>query len=425
MTSVVRIARPGKMKDVAPSTPVAGQPLADLEAQVALSQALIPLGLQAVAEALEAEVVARAGPRARRTDAQPGVVRWGRQAGSIYLADQKLPIPVPRVRDCRANQERPLATYARLQQPRAADAGLFRKVLVGLSCRQYDAGAEAVPEAFGLSASSVSRRFIRASARQVKTLNERRLAQDTFVALLVDGKTFADDTMVLALGSTLQGQTPILGVVQTATENEVVCAAFLRELLARGLRVEAGLLCVIDGAKGRRKAIQTVFGPQALVQRCQWHNRENVVRYVPLAQQATWRRRLQQAYEQPTYAEARAALGRLRHELRRGNVSAVASLDEGLEETWTLHRLGVFPMRGMSLKTTNGLASLNAQLGQLTDKVDHWRTSDQKHRWVASARLLIEPRLRRIKGYRHLPLLRTALQAESGQAKGQEGIRVA
>jgi transposase-like protein len=419
------MTRQGKMQDVAPSTLVAGHPLAELAAKVALIQALIPLGLQAVSEALEAEVGALAGPRAGRTGGQPGVVRWGQQPGSVSLADQKLPIPVPRVRDRASNQDVSLTTYHRLQQPRAADAGLFRKVLVGLTCRQYKACAEAVPEAFGLSASSVSRRFIRASARQLQTLCERRLDQDEFVALVLDGKTFAADTMVLALGITLQGQKKLLGVVQTATENERVCAAFLRDLLDRGLRVAPGLLCVIDGAKGLRKAIQTVFGAHALVQRCQWHKRENVVRYLPTAQQAAWRRRLQQAYERPTYAEARAALGRLRAELRGLNVSAVASLDEGLEETLTLHRLGLFPVLGVSLKTTNCLESLNAQLGQLTDKVDRWRTSDQKHRWVASALLLIEPRLRRIKGYRQLPLLRVALQAAIGSTERTEEIHVA
>ena len=181
-----------------------------------------------------------------------------------------------------------------------------------------------------------------------------------------------------------------------------MCAAFLRELVERGLRTEQGLLCVIDGAKGLRKAIQTVFGRQAVGQRCQWHKRENVVRYVPNGQQATWRRRLQQAYERPTYAEAKAALLRLRQALRPVHLSAVTSLDAGFEETLTRHRLGVFATLGLSLKTTNCLESLNAQLGQLTDTVDHWRTSDQKQRWVASALLLIEPRLRRINGYRHL-----------------------
>ena len=189
--------------------------------------------------------------------------------------------------------------------------------------------------------------------------------------------------------------------------------------------MEPGLRCLIDGATGLRTAVQTVFGAQALVQRCQWHKRENVVRYLPKAQQATWRRRLQQAYERPTYAEAKTALLRLRQELRPVNLSAVHSLEEGLEETLTLHRLGVFATLGVSFKTPNCLESLNAQLGQLTDKVDHWRTADQKHRWVASALLLIEPRLRRIKGDRHLPLLRAALQTEVGRTEKSKEVAVA
>ena len=57
---------------------------------------------------------------------------------------------------------------------------------------------------------------------------ERRLDRDAFVALVLDGKTFAKDAMVIALGITLQGQKQILGFVQTAMENERVCAAFLR-----------------------------------------------------------------------------------------------------------------------------------------------------------------------------------------------------
>lgn len=425
MKSVVRISRQGKVKNVSPLPQADGRPVEEIDTTVALIQALIPLGLQAVAETLEAEVVALAGARYHRTRGRRRGVRWGQQLGSVYLADQTLPIPVPRVRDRAANREVPLTTYARLQVPRAAETGLFRTGLVGLTCRQYEGCAEAVPAACGLSASSVSRRFIRARARHLQALCERRLDQDECVALVLDGKTFAEDAMVIAWGITVQGQKKILGFVQTATENERVCAAFLRALVERGLRGKAGLLCVIDGAKGLRKAIQTVFGAQALVQRCQWHKRENVVRYLPPGQQAAWRRRLQQAYEQPTDAEARAALGRLRHELRRVNVSAVASLDEGLDETLTLHRLGLFPVLGVSLKTTNCLESLNAQLGQLTDTVDHWRTSDQKHRWVASALWLIEPRRRRIKGYRQLPLLQAALQTEIGRATSQEGTRVA
>jgi transposase-like protein len=412
MRNVIRITKEGKMRPVRRRALDAIPAVEDRAGLVALIQAVIPLGLQAVGDVLKKEVTDLAGDRYSRTGGQAGYVRWCRQRGSVYLLDQKLPVTYTRVRDRLRNVEVPLPTYQALGEPRAADAGLFRKVLHGLSCRRYETCAEAVPEAFGLSASSVSRRFIRASAQQLRELSERRLGAEEFVVVFLDGKTFADDSMVIALGVTRQGEKKILGFVQTATENEPVCAAFLRGLVTRGLRTDQGLLCVIDGAKGLRKALQTVLGRQGVVQRCQWHKRENVVRYLPKSQQATWRRRLQQAYERSTYAEARAALLDLRRELRLINRSAAASLEEGLEETLTLHRLGVFGLLGRSLKTTNCLESLNAQLGQLTDKVDRWRTSDQKHRWVASAVLAIEPRLRRIKGYRHLAQLQAVLQRE-------------
>jgi hypothetical protein len=96
--------------------------------------------------------------RYARTGRQPGLVRWTPRAGSIYLGDQKLPITVPRVRDRQQNREVALATYQQFQTPR--------------------------------------RRFIRASARQLQRLLERRLEAETFVALVIAGKTFAEDGMV-------------------------------------------------------------------------------------------------------------------------------------------------------------------------------------------------------------------------------------
>ena len=330
-----------------------------------------------------------------------------------------------RVRDRLRDVEIPLASYQRLQAPRAADVGLFRKVLAGLSCRDYHASAEAGPSAFGLSASSVSRRSIRASAKQLQALQERRLDAYDRVALVLDGKTFAAEEMVVALGITLTGEKVSLGFVQTATENERVCSAFLRELLERGLRTGPRLLCVIDGAKGLRKAITSVFGVQAPVQRCQWHKRENVVASLLESQRLVWRRKLQVACQKPTYAEAKAALLRLQQELRRLHESAARSLLEGLEETLTLHRLGVFVQLGISLKTTNCLESLNALVEQRTAKVDHWRTSDQKPRWLAAALLDIEPRLRRVQGFRALPLLREALRRECQEQEGKPTIQAA
>ncbi len=125
-----------------------------------------------------------------------------------------------------------------------------------------------------------------------------------------------------------------------------------------------------------------------------------------------WRRRLQHAYERPTYSEAKKQLEQLEKELKLANESAAASLREGLEETLTLHHLGVFAVLGQSFKTTNCLESINAMVARRCDNVANWKTSNQKHRWMAAALLDIEPRLRRIRGYRHLPKLRLALKRE-------------
>ena len=381
-----------------------------LDSRVELIQALIPLGLEAVSEVLQQEVTALTGRRYQRGVGRPGYARWGSQRGSVYLADHKVAIEVPRVRDRGHDQEVPLAAYQSLREPRRAEESALRKVLKGLSCRDYEACVDPVAETFGLKASSLSRRFKRASARKLSELMERDLSVYDIVAIFLDGKRFGEDEIVIALGITLEGKKVILGFVQTGTENEAVCSSFLRGLVDRGLKVDEGLLFVIDGAKGLRKAVGKVFGNKAAVQRCQWHKRENVVGYLPTGQQTTWRRKLQAAYEQPTYAKAKASLSRLRSELTRLNVSAVSSLDEGLEETLTLHRLGLFKELGRSFKTTNCLENLNSLVAQRTDKVDCWRNSDQKQRWLATALLDIEPRLRLVRGHKQMIRLRTALQ---------------
>jgi len=256
----------------------------------------------------------------------------------------------------------------------------------------------------------VSRSFTHASAKQLKGLQERDLSELDLIAVFLDGKTFADMTMVVAVGITLTGEKHVLGFVETGTENESVLTPFLQELGERGLNRSQGLLFILDGGKGLRAAVRQAFGPSALVQRCQWHKRENVVKHVPKGEQATWRRRLQRAYQRPTYTEARAALTRLQTELEDRNQSAAHSLAEGLEETLTLHRLGVFALIGLSFKTTNCLESINALVEERCAKVDRWTNSHQRQRWLATALLDIEPRLRRVKGYRHLPKLREALQ---------------
>jgi hypothetical protein len=53
-----------------------------------------------------------------------------------------------------------------------------------------------------------------------------------------------------------------------------------------------------------------------------------------------------------------------------------------------------------------------ARVEAKTERVDRWRTSDQKLRWCAAALLAAEQQFRRVKGYAHLPLLERALMTK-------------
>jgi putative transposase len=383
----------------------------ELDAKVELIRSLVPLGLMHIQELLDQEVQALAGARyERRADDRPGR-RHGSNPGSVRLAGQRVPIRVPRVRRVEGG-EIPLRTYDAVNRGGALDDRLLKRVLYGISCRNYESAAVAIPGAIGLSSSTVSRGFIQASAAKLRELQERNLAGEDVVALVLDGKTFAEAMMVVALGITLTGEKRFLGFVETDTENEKVLTPFLRSLLERGLDISQGVLVILDGGKGLRAAVRTAFRQRAVVQRCQWHKRENVVSYLSKTEQRSWRTRLQRAYDRPTYQEAQAALAQLGADLTERNQSAAGSLAEGLEDTLTLHRLGVYSVVGCSLKTTNCLESVNALIEDRCAKVDHWKNSSQRHRWLATALVDIEPRLRKVRGYRHLPKLREALKRD-------------
>ena len=110
----------------------------ELNAKVELIRSLIPLGLMHVQMLLEEEVEALAGPRYEREDGASGM-RHGSNPGTVVLDGQKVPIRVPRVRGEQA--EIPLRSYQGLHGTGAADEALLRRVLYGISCRNYEAAA--------------------------------------------------------------------------------------------------------------------------------------------------------------------------------------------------------------------------------------------------------------------------------------------
>lgn len=393
-------------------------------ARVALIQKLIPLGLQLVERELQNEVTALAGPRYHNRDFAYG--RHGSNPGSAYVYDQKLQVSVPRVRHKETGEEAGLMSYAGFQEPTQIDALSLSRMIHGLSAGNYEESALTIPETLGIKRDSVSRRWIRASAKKLAELDNRDLSGEDIVAIFIDGKAFSrEKEMVVAVGVPLSGGKVILGFVETSSENHRVIRQFLQRLKQRGLRTEEEILFVMDGSKGIRKAVDEEFPETAFVQRCTWHKREDVMSYLSKSDQAHYRPLLQAAYEDPSYAGAKEKLLGIRKELFRINVSAAHSLDEGFESTLTLQRLGLFKQLGTSLKTTNVIENVNKSIETKTERVCYWKNSDQRQRWLAAALLTIELKLRKIKGYRHLPMLRSAMQRFNEEKRNANLLKAA
>lgn len=381
----------------------------DLDISLSLIQELIPVALKAAEDKLTEEVNKITGIRYEHGKDN---LRWGRQAGSIYLRDQKVPIEVPRVRKKREHKEVSLETYKKLQQPYLSDEQTVLKLLNGISMRNYRKCAELIPEVFGISPSNLSNRFKNRTAKLVRELKNRSLAGYDFICIFIDGKRYAKDGLLVALGVTIDGKKVILDIDHTYTENATVAEQFFDRLIERGLRFEDGILFIVDGSKGLIKSIQSRFQEYAFIQRCLWHKKQNVTSYLNQAQQEICKRRLDKAYQKTNYKESMAALELLHRELSRVNQSAANSLLEGLEETLTLHRLGMAPELCRSLNSTNCIESVLSQLSQYTNKVDRWHNSYQLLRWTAASLLQIEPYLQRVKGFRYLKVLRFKMQEE-------------
>lgn len=374
-----------------------------------LIQMLIPIGLEAVAKELQEEVNKLVGSRYERGDGYNR--RWGENPGSVYLGGNKVPIKVPRVRDLKTEKEIPLESYKKLQKPTIIKEQVYKNVISGLSARDYEKVVGMLPETFGFSKSSVSQRFKAVSGKKLKEIMERDLGKEDIVAVFLDGKSLAKTSIIIALGITITGEKVPLGFVEASTENASVCTDFFNRLLERGLNATNEILFIIDGAKGLRKAVKVVFGNKAIIQRCQWHKRENVLKYLNKSHIPAFRKKLQSAYEQPTYDKAKKQLLAIKKELTLINLSAVESLEEGLEETLTLHKLGLFQTLGKSFKTTNCIEAINKQIQARVGRVCYWKNSDQRQRWVASVLSELEHRLNKVRCYNALPKLRTAMKS--------------
>lgn len=281
--------------------------------------------------------------------------------------------------------------------------------MAGLTSRNYHRAVESVLDGYGIEKSSVSREFVQASAAQLKKLCEKKLHGLDLVAMLIDGIHLGKQVLVVALGIETTGKKHVLGLWQGATENTAVVKDLLEDLVTRGLSSERRYLFVIDGARALRAAIERVFGARAEVQRCQLHKRRNVKEYLSKNAQGDYDRRIRNAYAMSGYAEAKGELEKIFRQLERVNPSAARSLEEGLEETLTVHRLGVGELLRRSLATTNPIESCLSTVERVARNVKRWHGGDQPLRWTATGLLEAEKKFRRVKGFRELPHLQRKL----------------
>lgn len=393
------------------------------ELQTQVEQLTGHAGLQIIGTILEEEVARRVGPP-HRPDPASSCVRWGRQPGYVVFGGQRVSIPRPRVRT-REGEEVALDSYARLQHDGRRQRAVREGIVAGLTTRNYHRAVESVLDGYGIEKSSVSREFVQASAAQLQELCERKLGELNLVALLIDGIEIGKQVLVVALGIASSGQKHVLGLWQGATENTTVVKSLLEDLVARGLQQDRRYLFVIDGAKALRAGIQKVFGERAEVQRCQIHKRRNVKDHLPENCQKDYDRRIRNAYAMTGYAEAKVELEKIIRQLERINPSAAHSLEEGLEETLTVHRFGVGALLRRTLSSTNPIESCLSTVERVARNVKRWREGDQSLRWTATGLLEAEKKFNRIKGYREIGVLNHRLNPSTDQQEEVDGEQVA
>jgi len=336
---------------------------------------------------------------------------WGKQSGYVVSGGQKVRIEHPRVRRGRGKgEEVALNSYRRFQDSDARTQAVFARMLANVSCRNYAKAVETMQAGYGISKSVVSREVVDATGKELDALCHRRLEAIDLAVLIIDGIALNDSVFVAALGIDTQGVKHLLGFVEGATESTEVCVALLDNLRDRGLPMDRPVLAILDGAKGLCSAVRRSFGKWAHIQRCQEHKIRNVKGHLPKKYHDQIDHKMRAAYGMKSYDDAHDALKALVRELHGLNASAAHSLQEGLEETLTIHRLGLPEILRRSFATTNILESGYSRSRSTMRNVKRWRNSQHKARWIATALLAAERSFRRIKGYRSMSVLVTALE---------------
>jgi transposase-like protein len=368
-------------------------------------------GMLLMSAAMTAECETIAGPKNTKNPLRRANW-WGGELSPVYYDKQKMLIDRPRLRG-KDNKEISLATFEAFRNPKCMRNSVMKDMLLGISSRNYEEAVSGFMKGYGIKRSSVSRHFVKATAEQMREFLERDLTGFDLVAIFIDGIEFKGHLLVVALGLDKAGRKHVLGLRQGATENATVCVGLLEDMVRRGLHTGRDYLFVLDGSKALRSAVAKMFGADVAVQRCQQHKRRNVLKHLPEKHQRSVDARISAAYKMADYGEARKSLDLTVRYLQKLNPDAAASLKEGLEETLTVHKLGIAGLLRKTLSTTNPLESCFSGVRSSTGRVKRWSGDDMVQRWAVAALLRAEKKFRRVKGYAEIPKLIAALQQTS------------
>jgi len=358
--------------------------------------------IEAVLQLSAEQIAGRRTPGQRRSD-----LLWhGRQTGRVCLRERKLGVSKPRLRQ-KGGSEVAIPAYEAMQE-NGISARMLDVLMRGISTRQY---AEVLPEmasTCGVSKSNVSREAAEAGREALKELLERRFEEVDLLVIYIDGMMFGEHHVISAVGVDRAGHKHVLAIQQGATENAAAVEDLLQQLVARGLDPKAKRLFVIDGAKALRSAIGKVFGSQHPVQRCRNHKMRNVLERLPEEQKDQVKAAMRASYKLEA-KEGMARLRKLADWLEQEAPAAANSLQEGLEECFTLNRLGIPPSLHRCLSTTNLIESSQSGVRLRTRRVCRWRDAAMVERWAAASFLATEKSFRRIIGCKDLWQLETIL----------------
>jgi transposase-like protein len=376
-------------------------------------------GLAALDELLKEQAAAIAGAKGKhRTDRVHH--HWGTTHTELTFGGRRISVKRPRVRS-KAGCEVSLPAIESFRRRDPLAERVLNQVLLGVSTRGYEASLEPRPRdvvARGSSKSAASRALIGRTRQKLRAHLERRLDELDLIALFVDGIEVARQTVVVALGITTDGSKVPLGLVQGSTENAALCTSLFQGLLGRGLKVEDKLLCVIDGGKGVRKALEDVFGSLAVIQRCQVHKLRNLREHLPEQRHGYVVATMREAYRAASADSARKKLKALASWLENnGHEDAASSLREGLEETLTVLKLELSTSLRRFFSCTNSIENMVATVRTVARNVKRWRSGDMIRRWTALGLLRAGERFRRIKGHRDMHKLVAALRASEAQTQ--------